>query len=82
MAKSSLGHLVNKTLTSSFIATDHLGLLIAMFNDNEVNMLDEIEALAKYDKKFNESYKAYLQLKSALPKTNLQKILKCSTPYG
>lgn len=42
------------------IATDHGRLLHAMLNDPNVDMTKEIEALAKYDKHFNETYRAFL----------------------
>lgn len=42
------------------MATDHGRLLQAMRNDPEKDMTDEIRALAKYDKQFNDVYRAYL----------------------
>ena len=42
------------------IATDHGRLLSAMLNDKEVDMTEEIQALAKYDKQFNEIYRTFL----------------------
>lgn len=42
------------------LATDHGRLLHAMLTDDKVDMIEEIKALAKYDKQFNEAYRAYL----------------------
>ena len=41
------------------LATDHGRLLDAMLKDDKVDVA-EIEALAKYDKQFNDTYRAYL----------------------
>lgn len=45
------------------IATDHGRLLNAMLEDEKVDMTEEIKTLAKYDKQFNDIYRAYLDHK-------------------
>ena len=42
------------------LATDHGRLLKAMIEDTEVNMFEEIQKLAEWDKKFNETYKNFI----------------------
>ena len=42
------------------IATEHGRLLKAMIDDKEIDMTEEINALAKYNSQFNESYKTFL----------------------
>jgi hypothetical protein len=42
------------------VATDHGRLLKAMFDDKDYDMEDEIKSLAKFDKQFNEQYRAYI----------------------
>merc|ERR1712141_331410 len=43
------------------LATDHGRLLKAMIEDTEVNMFEEIQKLAEWDKKFNETYKNFIE---------------------
>lgn len=45
------------------VATDHGRLLKAMLTDTEVDMREEVNALARYDKQFNEAYRAFLDQK-------------------
>ena len=42
------------------MATDHGRLLKAMQEDLEVNMKEDILALARFDKQFNDTYRAFL----------------------
>ena len=42
------------------IATDHGRLLDVMLNDDKMDMTEEIQAIALYDKKFNELCQAYV----------------------